>query len=292
MPESLQGAVRGEGGFDRFGVGGGEAGFGEGGLAGGVGRVIAVERGEGLEELGAAAVAVHVAEAADVHEDIELEAGADVEGAEELVVAAAVLGAEGDEFGAAGGGQGGDLFAELAVGVVAVRVEKGCGEFDFGGLVGGDEVDDGGGSDGLAGHEFGGGLREERAGGALVVVRDGVLDEGGGGFDGRGGGVGVPGGGGGGVAEFFAEGADFGEVAGEEAGDLGFEGAGVDDLAERGVGGEGEEVAGDVEGAGLEGAGVGVLLHGVRAGDALGEGGEHVLAEVLVASKRAWMAAV
>ncbi len=85
-----------------------------------------------------------------------------------------------------------------------------------------------------------------------------------------------------GVAEFVAEGADFGEVAGEQAGDLGFEGAGVDDLAERGVGGEGEEVAGDVEGAGLEGAVVGVRLHRVGRGMALGEGVEHVLAEVLV----------
>ena len=52
--------------------------------------------GVGLDELDAAAMAVHVAEAADVHEDVELEALAGGEGAGELVVAAAVFGAEGD----------------------------------------------------------------------------------------------------------------------------------------------------------------------------------------------------
>ena len=79
-----------------------QAGLGEGGLAGADGLVVAVEVGEGLEELDAAAVAVHVAEAADVHEDVEAEAVASGEGAQQLVVAAAVFGAEPDEFGERG----------------------------------------------------------------------------------------------------------------------------------------------------------------------------------------------
>jgi hypothetical protein len=79
-------------------------------------------------------------------------------------------------------------------------------------------------------------------------------------------GVDVPGGAGGGFAELEAEVADFGDGVGEQAGDLGFEGAGVDDLAERGVGGQREQVAGNVEGAGFEGALVGLGLEGFGAG--------------------------
>ena len=54
------------------------------------GCFVAVERGESLHDLRAAAVAVHVAEAADVHEDVEAQGGSGVEGAERFVVAAAV----------------------------------------------------------------------------------------------------------------------------------------------------------------------------------------------------------
>ncbi len=45
-------------------------------------------------------MAVHVAEAADVHEDVEAEAVAGGEAAEKLVVAAAMFGAEGDDLAA------------------------------------------------------------------------------------------------------------------------------------------------------------------------------------------------
>jgi hypothetical protein len=64
-----------------------------------------VEGGEGLDDLRAAAMAVHVAEAADVHEDVEPEGGSGVEGAEGFVVAAAVAQAELDDLGDAGGGE-------------------------------------------------------------------------------------------------------------------------------------------------------------------------------------------
>ena len=48
----------------------------------------------------------------------------------------------------------------------------------------------------------------------------------------------VPCGLGGCAAKFFGDLADLGEGAGEEARDLGLERAGVDDLSERGVGGD------------------------------------------------------
>ena len=84
--------------------------------------------------------------------------------------------------------------------------------------------------------------------------------------------VDVPGGAGGGFAEFCTEVAHFGEGMREQPGDLGFERACVDDLAERGIGGERQQVAGDVEGAGLEGALVGLGLHRLGARDALAQG--------------------
>ena len=101
-----------------------------------------MERGEGLDDLRAAAMAVHVAEAADVHENVEAESGSGVEGAQGFVVLAAMAQAELDDFGDAGFGQRGDQVANLAVGVVAGGVEQRCGQFDFEGFGALDEVDD------------------------------------------------------------------------------------------------------------------------------------------------------
>ena len=68
------------------------------------------------------------------------------------------------------------------------------------------------------------------------------------------------------LAQLDAQVADLGGGMGEQAGDLGFQCAGVDDLAERGVGGERKQITGHVEGAGLESALVGLGLQGFRAG--------------------------
>ncbi len=87
-------------------------------------------------------MAVHVAEAADVHEDVEAESGAGVEGAESFVVPAAVPQAQLDDLGDAGGGQGRDEIANLAVGVVAGGVEQRGGELDFEGFGALDEIDE------------------------------------------------------------------------------------------------------------------------------------------------------
>ncbi len=96
----------------------------------------------------------------------------------------------------------------------------------------------------------------------------------------------VPGRLGGGGAKLFAELTDLGEVAGEQAGDLRFERAGIDDLAERGIRGKRQKVASDVEGAGLEGALVGLGLHGLGLRDSGLERGEHAGADLVVGDER------
>ena len=148
-----------------------DAGFGEdvrtGGQVASAGGFVAVQGGEVLDDLRAAAMAVHVAEAADVHENVEAKGGAGVKGAKGLIVPAAVLQAQLDDFGDAGGGQAGDEVANLAVGVVAGGVEEGGGELDFERLGALNEVDERGGGDGQVFEDFGGG----RASSARVWMR-------------------------------------------------------------------------------------------------------------------------
>ena len=161
--------------------------------------------------------------------------------------------------------------------------------------------------------DLGGGLGEIGLGLDQVRAGLGVFDEGGrgvylareerGGFGGEGGvgivaeqgeffneglggaGVEVPGRAGGGFAELFPEQTDFGCGVGEQARDLGFEGAGADNLAERGIGGQGKQVAGDIEGARAEGALVGLGLDIFGARDAAVEQIEDGGAGALVRSK-------
>ena len=109
-----------------------------------MGRFVAVQRGESLLDLSDAAVAVHVAEAADVHEDVEAEGGTGVEDAEGFVVFAAVAQAEFDDFRYTRGGKRCDYVAYLTVRMMAGPVDQGGGEFDFEGFRALDEVDDGG----------------------------------------------------------------------------------------------------------------------------------------------------
>ncbi len=95
-------------------------------------------------------MAVEVAEAADVHEEIEAEGGAGVEGAEGLVVGAAVLEAERDDLRNLRGREAGEEVADLAVGVVAGGVEERGGELDFEGFGALDEIDERGGGGGMS----------------------------------------------------------------------------------------------------------------------------------------------
>src|ERR1700735_676376 len=119
--------IAGVGGLHRIGEGGFEAGFGQPRLARADRLFVTMDVGVGLQELNASAVTVHVAEAADVHEDVETETMTSAEGAEEFVVATAVLGPQRDEFGELSGVQGSDVAAKLPVRVVTVRIEDGSG---------------------------------------------------------------------------------------------------------------------------------------------------------------------
>ena len=82
------------------------------------GSLIAMESGEGLDDLRAAAMAVHVAEAADVHKNVEAQSGPGVKSAECLVVAATVTQTQLNDFGHARLGQRTHLVANLPVRVV------------------------------------------------------------------------------------------------------------------------------------------------------------------------------
>ena len=75
-----------------------DSGFFESGGIAGVGRLIAMERGESLLDLRDATVPMHVAKAADVHEDVKAKGGTGMKRAKSLVVAAAMLQAKLDDL--------------------------------------------------------------------------------------------------------------------------------------------------------------------------------------------------
>ncbi len=99
-------------------------------------------------------------------------------------------------------------------------------------------------------------------------------------------GVDVPGGTRGGLAELQAQVAEFGRGVGEQAGNLGFKGAGTHNLPEGCVGGQWEQVTGDVEGARFQRAFVSVGLEGFRAGDAAAQGLKNSRRSALVGSEK------
>ena len=94
-------------------------------------RVVAVGGGEILHDLDAAAMAVHVAEAADVHEDVEAELLSGGELPRQLIVLSAMAQAEVDDFASAGLACGFHGLANLPVGIVALAVDERGGELDF-----------------------------------------------------------------------------------------------------------------------------------------------------------------
>ena len=153
----------------------------------GAGGLVAVLRGECLDDLRAAAMAVHVAEAANVHQDVKAEGGAGVKGAQGIVMAAAVAEAQLDDFGNArggecrrpdreSGGRGGGWPSKGAWRPARLQ-EIRCARR---GPLRGAEFD------GNVRKNFRGGLREFGLGLRRVVVGLGVFDEGGRGADRRG----------------------------------------------------------------------------------------------------------
>src|SRR5208337_5674172 len=94
-------------------------------------RVEAVSSSEILHDLHAAAVPVHVAEAADVHEDVEAELLAGGEGTRQFVVLAAMAEAKVDDLAAARLARCFNCSAELPVGIMALAVKQRAGNFDL-----------------------------------------------------------------------------------------------------------------------------------------------------------------
>ena len=72
---------------------------------------------------------------------------------------------------------------------------------------------------------------------------------------------------------------------GEQVRNLRFQRAGIDDFAERRVGGQGQQITGDVEGTGAQGALVGILLHLSGLGRIVREVTPHALGKRLVVGK-------
>ena len=97
-------------------------------------RIVAVQVGEFLNDLGYAPVAVHVAETADVHKNVEAELGAGVEDSEKFIMAASMTEPQVDDFVDPRIRPSGDQVTKLAVAVVTDGVEEGGGELDFEGF--------------------------------------------------------------------------------------------------------------------------------------------------------------
>src|ERR1019366_4102860 len=120
-------------------------------------RLEAVDGREILHDLHATPVAVHVAEAADVHENVEAKLLAGGKGTRQLVVASAMAQAKVDDFAAARLARTFNRSTKLPVGVMAVAVEERRGELNLKGI-GIQQIDQQRGVNGGASHQFSGGL--------------------------------------------------------------------------------------------------------------------------------------
>jgi hypothetical protein len=255
-------------------------------------------RAESLENLHAAAVTVHVAETADIHEYVEAKPGPGVKGAQRFVMTAAMAQSELDDFVNARRGQRGNQISSLPVGVVAGRVEQRGRQFDFEGFGAFHQIHQRRLRNWSLRKQFRRHLAKCRLGLHPVRVGFGVLHQRGCGVDlaeeqirgfrgqfrvsgeffdesGSVSGIDIPCRACGGFAQFLAETAYLGNRVRKQARNLSFEGAGVDDLPERGVGGQRQQVAGDVEGTRLESALVGLGFHRLGAGDPFAKRIEH-----------------
>ena len=92
----------------------------------------------------------------------------------------------------------------------------------------------------------------------------------------------VPCGAGGSFAQLQAQVAHLGDGAGEQPGDLCFQGSGAHNLPERGIGGQRKQIPGHVEGAGFQRALVGFRLQRLRARNAAAQQLQHCRGGALV----------
>src|SRR6516165_12355904 len=105
-------------------VHGGIVARGEAGTGDVIGTLAAVERSIVLQDLHAAAVAVHIAKAAYVHEDVEAKFLAGAVGAGDFVVASAMAQAEINELCTLRRAHTLNHAANLAIGMMRVLVEE------------------------------------------------------------------------------------------------------------------------------------------------------------------------
>src|SRR5262245_10559844 len=103
--------------------------------------VEAVRRSVALVDLYAATMAMHVAEAADVHEYVKAELVACRERARQFVMFPAMTQPEVDDLASTGLVQRSDSVPQLPIGIVAMRVKQRCRQLDLQRIVV-EEVDD------------------------------------------------------------------------------------------------------------------------------------------------------
>src|ERR1700689_3682027 len=94
-------------------------------------KIVAVKRGEFLFELNTTAMAMHVAKAANIHQDIETESLSGVKGAQQFIMLAAMAQSEINDLAAPCFSGRSDCFAPLPVGVMAMLINERRREFDF-----------------------------------------------------------------------------------------------------------------------------------------------------------------
>ena len=94
-------------------------------------HLVAVSSGVVLHDLHAAAMAMHVAEAADVHQDVEAELLSGAERTRNFVVAAAMPQPQLDDFAAPLFGHAGDNVPDLTIRVMRVLIEQRCRQFNL-----------------------------------------------------------------------------------------------------------------------------------------------------------------
>ena len=94
-------------------------------------NVVAVQVGEALHGLHAAAMAMHVAEAANIHQNVEAQLVAGREGTRQLIMATAMARAEQEQLLAPRRIERSNVVANLAVGIVAGAVEQRGDDFNL-----------------------------------------------------------------------------------------------------------------------------------------------------------------
>ena len=135
-----------------------------------------MQRGEVLQDLHAAAVAVHVAEGADIHENVEAEFLAAAIGARDFVVASAMTQPQVDDLSALGGSHALNHAANLPIGMVQALIKESCRQLNLERFVF-QQINKRSGIDSSGAEYLGGGSSQLAAALQLVNIGFGVLHQ-------------------------------------------------------------------------------------------------------------------